>query len=494
MSSLLHNIGAGLMEEMLSVVSAGGDDESVLTCTFGKSNKAGDPAQRIVENKRAGADVNNIKGILRKEEDDDDGEPRHSICTCTHCVGGAEVAQQHAEKPGSTTMQVSFLPSNRVACGIKRCTPRYNNVNMGDLSPIHLWDGSIARRRKSIVGRDGKHRGGGDAKAERSSSMSNLKPCKQDAKTLEDSLSTVETAELSTSISSYCTNDDVVLRMIEKYSLLEMPSCLAREKEIAHSIQGIWSDNNAWQSYARFREEVENGEGLCSSTNSNYHQLLLQEASSDLHAVAHKISYPYPKSIGAYKWPECVHTRINDMSLNWECANDIEVEPEQPPKIINLDMTAMVFSPFAIPRAIQLRHTYTTSIQIRQQDDKELIVAVVEASWNFRIVDLCAAKTAKSENRVKHGQWKALASVQLEVDQVDAPYRYDASGINHGTVSEIRKWLFGIRHDGADAEKILNDFDLFRLIFAATFTSLTPSLLSDNEGASTSSVFIPPFD
>jgi hypothetical protein len=178
------------------------------------------------------------------------------------------------------------------------------------------------------------------------------------------------------------------------------------------------------------------------------------------------------------------------MSVNWECANDIEVEPEpeQPPKIINLAMTAMVFSPFAIPRAIQLRHTYTTSIQIRQQDDKELNVAVVEASWNFRIVDLCAAKTAKSENRVKHGQWKALASVQLEVDQVDAPYRYDASGINHGAVSEIRKWLFGIRHDGADAEKILNDFDLFRLIFAATFTSLTPSLLSDNEGANTSSL------
>ena len=171
------------------------------------------------------------------------------------------------------------------------------------------------------------------------------------------------------------------------------------------------------------------------------------------------------------------------MGVSWECPNEVQVEPEQPPKIINLDMAAMAFSPFAIPRAIQLRHNYTTSTQARQQDSVEVNVEVVEASWNYRVVDLCASK---SENPVKHGKWKALASVQLEGDRVVARYRYDASGINHRVISKIRKWLLGIKHDGADAEKILSDFDLFRLIFAATFTSLTPPLLSGNQTASSS--------
>ena len=478
MSSLLdlHSIGTALRlrEELLC------DDESVRTC---KSNKAGNPTRGIVENKSADVNSNNLKGILRKkQEDDDDGEPHHY---CQHC-GGKEMTQDvDMNIPGSTTMPAGSLPNNSVAYTFRRCTPHCNNVHMGDLSPVHLWDGSIARRRKSNVGRDGNYMGGDDTKTtgNRLSPLSKSKPCKDD-KNLEDSLSTVETAELSMSMSSSCSIEDVVLRMIEKYSLLEMPPCLAHGKEGTQSIQDICSNNNAWQSYARFREEVENGEGLCSSTNSNYHQLLLQEASYDLRAVAHKISYPYPKCIGAYMWPKCVYTRINDMGVSWECPNDVQVEPKQPPKIINLDMTAMVFSPFAIPRAIELRHTYTTSTQTRQQDSVE----VVEASWNYRIVDLCAAKTAKSENCVKHGQWKALASVQLEGDRVVAPYRYDVSGINHRTVSKIRKWMLGIRHDGADDETILSDFDLFRLIFAATFTSLTPPLLSGNETASISSL------
>lgn len=481
MSSILHNIATGMMEEMLSVVPAGGDDEGVLTC---KSNKVGDPAKGPVENKSADVDANNIKGILRKKQEDDDGKPHHNNCACMHCEG-VEVAH-HAEKPGSTMMPAGSLPNSPVQCAIKRCTPRWNNVHvhMGDLSPVHLWDGSIARRRKSIVAKDNNDMAGGDTKAKKSSLVSKSKSCKN-AKNLEDSLSTVETAELSTSISSSCSIEDVVLRMIEKYSLLEMPSCLAKRKEDIQSIQDICSDNNTWQSYARFREEVENGEGLCSSTNSKYHQLLLQEASSDLRAVAHKISYPYPKCIGAYMWPKCVHTRINGMSVSWECAKDVEVEPEEPPKIINLDMTAMVFSPFAIPRAIQLRHAYTTSAQTQQRDGIEVNMEVVEASWNYRIVDLCAAKR---ESRVKHGQWKALASVQLDGDRIVAPKMYDASGINHRVISKIRKWLLGTKHDGADAEKILSDFDLFRLIFATMFTSLTPPLSSGNEAANSSSL------
>ena len=490
MSKLLHNIGTALLEERLQspVAPAGGDDESLRTC---KSNKTGDPAKGIVENKSADVNASNIKGILRKKQEDaDDGEPQHY---CQHC-GGKEMTQDvDMDIPGSTTMMpAGSLPNNSVACTFKRCTPHCNNVHMGDLSPVHLWDGSIALRGKSVVGRDGKYMGvpmaGGDTKVI-SSPISKSKTCK-DAKNLQDSLSTVETAELSMSMSSSCSIEDVVLRMIEKYSLLEMPPRLAHGKEGTQSTQDVCSDNNAWQSYAQFREEVENGEGLCSSTDSKYHQLLLQEASSDLRAVAHKISYPYPKCIGAYMWPKCVYTRINDMGVSWECPNHVQVEPEQPPKIINLNMTAMVFSPFAIPRAIQLRHNYTTSTQTRQQDSIEVNVEVVEASWDYRVVDLCASETTKSENRVhvKHGQWKALASVQLDGDRVVAPYRYDASGINHKTVSKIRRWLLGIRHDGADAETILGDFDLFRLIFAATFTSLTPPLLSGNETASTSSL------
>ena len=230
--SLLHNIGTGLLEERLlsPVVPAGGDDESLRTC---KSNKTGDPAKGIVENKIADVDATIIKGILRKrQEDEDDGEPHHC---CQHCGGAKEMTQDvDMDIPGSTTMPTGSLPNNSVACTFKRCTPHCNNAHMGDLSPVHLWDGSIAHRRKSVVGREGKYMdvpmAGGDTKVKRSSPISKSKSCK-DAKNLEDSLSTVETAELSMSMSSSCSIEDVVLRMIEKYSLLEMPHRLAHGKE-----------------------------------------------------------------------------------------------------------------------------------------------------------------------------------------------------------------------------------------------------------------------
>lgn len=262
---------------------------------------------------------------------------------------------------------------------------------------------------------------------------------------------------------------DIILKMVEDYSLLDVP-----EKWLNKSpqLRQLCSNVDAWRTYSKFRRAVTKGAGYRpqsnDANNDDIPQQVLQDQGNDilkktdddLRDLSSVLSYPYPKCIGAYMWPDSAHVRINHMDLS---SNEKELK-----QVVNsLDMTAMIFSPLAVPRAIQLIHKYDRNAGTDN--------VVVHATFDCRTVSF-------QNGKVERGAWNKFVSVEINNDEIIST---NVDGLTQHAVSDLRGWLFGAAADGTSATDaraeyegataILDDYALLSLIFATAFTPLTPS-------------------
>mmetsp|Transcript_25817 Transcript_25817/g.55959 ORF Transcript_25817/g.55959 Transcript_25817/m.55959 type:complete len:530 (+) Transcript_25817:85-1674(+) len=261
-------------------------------------------------------------------------------------------------------------------------------------------------------------------------------------------------------------NGDIVLKMVEDYSLLDVPEQWLNKSP---QLRQLCSNIDAWRKYSKFRKAVTKGAGYRPKSSSDDDDIpqqvsqdqgndILKKTDEDLRTLSSLLSYPYPKCIGAYMWPDSAYIRINHLSSNENEENQVVVN--------SLDMTAMIFSPLAVPRAIHLIHKYDR--------DAGTDNVVVHATFDYRTVSF-------QHGKVERGAWNNLVSVEISNNEIVST---NVDGLTRA-VSDLRGWLFGAAADGTGASDardelegataILDDYALMSLIFATAFTPLTPS-------------------
>ena len=240
--------------------------------------------------------------------------------------------------------------------------------------------------------------------------------------TLDTACSTIETAESSI---------DIGANTMEEYNLMPVPSKWLEE---APHLRKICKSNQIWEAYQKFRSSVE----------YNAKHRASKRAISQL--VEETYMFPFAKSSGGLQWPNNSYTEIKTVAFNRQ------------DEIKFLDVSAVVFSPVAVPRAAEFCHHYEVK-------SGECIIAI--AKWKYRTIYI----SPTTADGIKKGPWMTICSTkQVHGGIKDA----DVSGLSPEAIAAMRNWLIGTANCNS-ARSVLDDFDFLRFVFASTLTPLKPT-------------------
>mmetsp|Transcript_13607 Transcript_13607/g.28926 ORF Transcript_13607/g.28926 Transcript_13607/m.28926 type:complete len:578 (-) Transcript_13607:1152-2885(-) len=241
--------------------------------------------------------------------------------------------------------------------------------------------------------------------------------------TLDTACSTIETVESSV---------DFVANTIEEYNLMPVP---AKWLDEAPHLRKICKSNQIWEAYEKFRSTIE---------YNAKHRRASKRSSAQL--IKETYMYPFTKSRGGAQWPKCSYTEMKSVEFNRQ--DEIKL----------LDVSAVVFSPIAVPRAIEFGHHYEVVAL------GEYIVAV--AKWKYRTIYI----SPTTADGIKKGPWMTICSTR---QQQGVTKRSDVAGLSQESIAAMRNWLIGTS-DHNSARSVLDDFDFLRFVFASTLTPLKP--------------------
>lgn len=270
-------------------------------------------------------------------------------------------------------------------------------------------------RKKRLTGKDEQHPGGIPSVIFFSDGSLNS--------TLDTACSTIETAESSI---------DIVANTIEEYNLMPVPEKWLDE---APHLRKICKSNQIWEAYEKFRSTIE--------YNAKHRRASKR---SSTQRIKETYMYPFAKSRGGLQWPNSSYTEIKSVEFNRQ--DEIKL----------LDVSAVVFSPIAVPRAIEFGHHYEVVAL------GEYIIAV--AKWKYRTIYI----SPTTADGIKKGPWMTICSTK---QQQGATKRSDVAGLSPEAIAAMRNWLIGTS-DHNSARSVLDDFDYLRFVFASTLTPLKP--------------------
>jgi hypothetical protein len=211
-------------------------------------------------------------------------------------------------------------------------------------------------------------------------------------------------------------------------------------------VPGNWLEgempNSVWKSYYNKRTAIIKAEAERANMDDDddgegaYH--LWKLGRRKLRAVEKDIRRRSGATLGFPSWSK--NTNFAVQYLDSEDGESVETA----------DYVAHVWSPFAIPRALKLKHRFHHRARNYSVE--------FYASWDFAIVKFNGDENNQDEQMVK------LCSNCYE-DEVLCADVIDVANLKTRTVSELRRCLFGKM-----SRDLLDDFSLLKLIFASMAT------------------------